>query len=205
MIEVVKTPDGLEVFRFEGRLLASRFDPRGEAKQWLDARTEFIDRVKTIFVLGLGCAYHVEEILERTQARVVVLEPCLEIIEATSRRAYALNPRVRIERVESLRALRANVSVREGLKTSFVVLTHPSSAQSEPDLIKSLREHLLGRGWGALNWQWQLKSNKDLDGVPRVAPETETLTIYDLDQTELVQNSEARERMLLKALRELVK
>jgi hypothetical protein len=205
LIELFKTPDGLEVFRFGGRLLASRFDPRAEATQWLNARTEFIDRVKTIFVLGLGCAYHVEELLERTQARIVVLESHPEIIEASSKRAYAADSRVRVECVDSLRALRANASVREGLKASFVVLMHPSSAQSDPELIKSLREHLLGRTWGTLNWQWRLKSNKDLDGVPRVAPDTETLTIYDLDQTELVQNSEARERMLLKALRELVK
>jgi hypothetical protein len=57
-----------------------------------------------------------------------------------------------------------------------------------------------------LNWQWQLKGHGSLDTQLKIGAEGDAaLTIYDLDNTELSQNSEDRERMIIKALRELVK
>jgi hypothetical protein len=44
-----------------------------------------------------------------------------------------------------------------------------------------------------------------LDSYPRIIASDEPLTIYDLESTELVQDSAERERMIIKALRELVK
>jgi hypothetical protein len=51
-----------------------------------------------------------------------------------------------------------------------------------------------------------LRGGPAFDANPRIdSKNNEPLTIYDLEQTELVQSSEERERLLFKALRELVK
>jgi hypothetical protein len=92
------------------------------------------------------------------------------------------------------------------VKESFIVLIHPASLALNKDLYESCRAQLLGREWGALSWQWNLRGGPAFDMNPRIdSKKQEPLTIYDLEQTELVQNSEERERLLFKALRELVK
>ena len=205
MIEIVQGDRGIKVLRRDGRLLASRFDPWGEAEAWLARRSAFIGQAKTIFVLGLGSGYHVAVLLKRSAARVVVIEPDPELITAVQRLHALSGPRVRIECVADIKTLRASEVVREALRETFVVLMHPSCLAFQSEFFKECRSTLLGRDWGALTWQWQIKGLPELDSTARVDSTGEPLTIYDLEQTELVQNSEERERLLLKALRELVK
>jgi hypothetical protein len=88
---------------------------------------------------------------------------------------------------------------------SFIVMSHPASAQIAPEFYRDCRNLLLGRDWGSLNWQWSVKGHPSFDREPNNSGAGEPLTIYDLEKTELVRNSDERERMLLKALRELVK
>ncbi len=107
--------------------------------------------------------------------------------------------------VRSARELRSNSLVKKAVAESFVVLLHPSSALLDGKVYEECRTQLLGRDWGALTWQWKLRNAPDLDANVRIDAVETALTIYDLEQTELVQNSEERERLLLCALRELVK
>lgn len=204
MIELLTNANGQTVIRRDGRLLASQVDPVAEAKAWLSRRMRFMDKVKTVFVLGMGAGYHIQVLCETTSAKIVVIEPDLEVIEAAAKIHSFPADRVLIETVQSPRGLRSAQSVRDGVRASFVVLLHPASRACDPAFYKDCQAQLTGRDWGSLNWQWKLKNGPSLDSSPRVATE-EALTIYDLEQTELVQNSEERERMLIKALRELVK
>lgn len=208
MIETVLAENGSRVLRRRGRLLASRFDPKAEASAWLEKRLAFIDKIHGIFVLGLGSGYHVQALLEKTAARLLVIENSSEIIEAVSGIQKFDPKRVQIESVAKARDLRSNAAVKAMIKKSFVVLTHPASYGQEPEFFKECAAQLNGREWGALTWQWKLKGLPSLDSAPRVdagGASADKLTIYDLEQTELVQNSEERERLLIKALRELVK
>ncbi|MBX3021092.1 MAG: hypothetical protein KF799_05390 [Bdellovibrionales bacterium] len=204
MIETITGDKGHKVIRRAGRLLASGSDPVAEAIAWLARRRAFLDKVKTVFVLGLGSGYHVNVLLSATSAHLVVIEPDAALIEAVAAIHTFPKNRVRVECVSNSRSLRAAVSVREGVKQSFVVLAHPPSQADRKDLFADCAAQLNGRDWGSLTWQWKLKEGQMLDSTPRVDGHT-ALTIYDLEQTELVQNSEERERMLIKALRELVK
>ncbi len=206
MIEILDAVHGGKVIRYQGRLLASRFDPRSEAFAWVESRREFIDSVKNIVVLGLGAGHHVAALVENCAARILVLEASDEILEAGSALHDFNKDRVRIERITTARALRASDAVKAAVKESFIVLVHPASNAVNLELYQSCRDQLLGREWGALSWQWKMRNGPDFDANPRIdSKKGEALTIYDLEQTELVQDSEEREKLLFKALRELVK
>ncbi len=107
--------------------------------------------------------------------------------------------------VERACELRGHALVRETVRESFVVLDHPASVSLNPGFYKECRAILVGRDWINLTWQWKLKGFPSLDSEPRVQTGEDPLTIHDLDGTELVKDSTERERLLLKALRELVK
>jgi hypothetical protein len=206
LIEIVDAESGDKVIRYDGRLLASRFDPKKEAQEWLNGRGDFLANVRTVIVLGLGSGHHISALLEKTGARILVLEANEEIFE-TGQTIQTFDPlKVRIEHVTSAKALRSSDAVKAAVKESFVVLVHPASQSLNFELFENCRAQLLGRDWGSLNWQWNLRGAPAFDANPRVDSKSEdSLTIYDLEQTELVQNSEEREKLLFKALRELVK
>jgi hypothetical protein len=206
LIEILEAVNGGKVIRYEGRLLASRFDPKREAEAWVESRAEFLADVRTVVVLGLGSGHHVSALLQKTHARILVLEANEEIFEA-GREINSFDPvKVRIEHFKSARGLRSSEAVKAAVKESFIVLIHPASLALNKDIYESCRAQLLGREWGALNWQWNLRGGPAFDVNPRIdAKNEEPLTVYDLEQTELVQSSEERERLLFKALRELVK
>jgi len=205
MIEWIAAKSGDQVIRWEGCLLASRVDPAAEAVDWYQRRATFVSKVKTAFVLGAGSGFHISEVARRTAARIVVIEPSLELVEAVLPTLGACGSRVAFVSAGSARELRANDEVRAAVKSSFVVLDHPPSVNRDRGYFRECKTQLLGREWGALNWQWKLKGCADFESQPRISTGEAPLTIYDLEQTELVQDSRERERMLFKALRELVK
>ncbi len=205
MIETLSAQSGRIILKDGGRLLASAFDPESEAREWMSRRKEFLDKVKYVFVLGAGAGYHIAELSAHTEAGIVVLETRAALIEAV-REIHAFDSdRVKFECVRSAKELRAAAAVRSAIANSFVVLQHGPSLAADPALFRELHAQLMGRDWGGLNWQWQMKGFSTLESQPQIHKTGEALTILDLDQTELVQNSEERERMLVKALRELVK
>lgn len=203
MIEILVGNRNLRVIRRNGRLLASRFDPVQEAENWVRLHSEFLSDVQAVFVLGLGSGYHIKSLMSRTSAKIVVIEPDRELIEAVSS-IHAELPVV-MESPQSLNEVRSSLQIRTALMSSFVVLTHAPSL-TESSLLNDTARFLRAREWGALTWQWRLKGHADLDTHPRVdSVGDKALSIYDLERTEFVQNSNERERLLLKALRELVK
>lgn len=198
--------NGARVPSWKGRLLASRLDPHTEARDWILQRLAFLEKVKTVFVLGLGGGFHVREILLRSTARVIVIERESEITAAVMPALVEeFGSRVTALVVERASDLRGENPVREALQGSFVSLEHPASVAGAREFYSDCSALLAGREWGALTWQWRLKGFADFDPEPRVARSEKALTIHDLEETELVRNSVERERLLLKALRELVK
>lgn len=206
MIEIIDAVSGGKVIRYEGRLLASRFNPKREAEAWIESRMDFLTNVRTVIVLGLSSGHHISALLQKTHARVLVLEANEEIFEA-GQKMNSFDPvKVRIEHFQSARGLRSSAAVKAAVKESFIVLIHPASLALNKDLYESCHAQLIGREWGALNWQWNLRGGPAFDMNTRIDfKNEEPLTIHDLEQTELVQSSEERERLLFKALRELVK
>jgi hypothetical protein len=205
LIENVTAKSGQPVIRWRGRLLASRLDPVHEAAEWFQKRAAFADKVKTVIILGAGSGYHIRECARRTGARILVIDPRAELIEAVKAVLDEVAARVQFVNVQAARELRSHSDIRAAVAASFIVLEHPASISLEKEFFRECSAQLIGRDWGNLNWQWSLKGFPAFDSRPRIDGGDAALSIYDLEQTELVQDSEERERMLLKALRELVK
>jgi hypothetical protein len=205
LIETVSAQNGSQVIRYDGRLLSSAVDPLHEARDWVSRRKTLLANVKSVFVLGAGSGYHVSELFIQTDAKIFVIERSQELISAVQQIQAFASPRVHFICVEKSAALRTLENVRTAIAESFLVLQHAPSLTVQPDFYRECKNQLLGRDWGSLNWQWQLKGFAPLDAQPKIHAGDKALSIYDLDQTELVQDSAERERMLVKALRELVK
>jgi hypothetical protein len=205
VIETLNAQNGSAVLRDDGLWLASAFNPEAEAREWLARRREFLSQVKCIFVLGAGAGYHVSELYRHCDAEILVIETRAERIAAVSAIHAFDSHRVKFICVDNVKRLRADERVRSAVSSSFVILQHAPSLAAQNELYRELHAQLLGRDWGALSWQWQMKGFAALDSRPQIQRGGEPLTILDLEQTELARDSEERERMLIKALRELVK
>ncbi|MGE4131755.1 MAG: hypothetical protein AB7F86_08950 [Bdellovibrionales bacterium] len=188
-----------------GRLLASRLDPYAEAEAWLDKRSLLLDRVRGVFVLGAGSGYHLQALWKRTDAQILVIEREADLARAVHSLFPESKERVEWIMAQDLSDVRTDKTVRKAIAQSFVVLEHYPSQFDHPEFYQECKRLLVGRNWGSLTWQWKLKGLPALDETPRVSQTGEPLSIYDLEQTELVQNSDEREKLLIKALRELVK
>lgn len=205
MIEKLIARNGCPVLRYDGRLLASAHDPLLEAESWLSGRKTMLTRVKSVFVLGSGAGYHIEAICRNTPARVIVIDKDPDLADAVQSIHGFSSIQVCFESVSSAKDLRQSEIVRYAVKESFLVLEHAPSQSAHPEFFKDVHRQLLGRDWGSLNWQWQMRDFAPLDTQTKIHTDGEPLTIYDLDNTELVQDSTEREKILVKALRELVK
>ena len=205
MIEWIETPSGEKVIRCDGHLLASRYDPLLEASDWLSRRRTFLRSVRTAFILGAGSGFHIAEVARTTEARLVVIEINEELRSAVQEKLKELSPRLIWAKAKCARDLRSEECVRAALENSFVVLEHPASVRLDAAAYREIGTFLRARDWGPLNWQWQLKKLAPFDPQPKMQASAQPLTICDLDDSELVRNGAERERLLLQALRELVK
>ena len=205
LIENLIAKNGSVVVRHQGRLLASGVDPQAEAVEWVQRRLAFLQKVKTIFVLGAGSGYHIAELVKMTAAKIMVIEFSEEIRGAVAA-IHNFDPqRVRMECLQNSRDLFAAKPLKAAVAQSFLVLQHHPSCAWQSDFYGKIKARLLGRDWASLNWQWRVKGFSPLHALPKIHGNDKPLTIYDLDNAEFVQNSSERERMLVKALRELVK
>ncbi|MFW6139433.1 MAG: 6-hydroxymethylpterin diphosphokinase MptE-like protein, partial [Spirochaetota bacterium] len=82
-----KTRDGLPVIAVQSQgkkiLLHSRKDPAGEARRFVQAHISGDEQI--ILVAGMGLGYHVEELLKKTGARIIVIEPSAQLLNEVIR------------------------------------------------------------------------------------------------------------------------
>ena len=203
MIEIVTT-GAAPVLAQDGRLLASARDPRGEAEAWVKRRLSFLKRVRGVFVLGIGSGYHIAALRQATPAKIVVIEHSADLHAAVTKLNLFDLGQAHVVVAANTRELRASNAVQILIEDSYVVLVHGPSRAGAPKFYAAAHKQLIGRDWGALNWAWKLKGLPELGPVTRIGGEG-LLTIHDLAKSELVAAGAERERMLVKALKELVK
>lgn len=201
-----KSQTGVTVPRWEGRLLASRIDPWQEAASWAQRRWPFINKVKSVIVLGVGGGFHVVAAAERSSAQIVVVEKERELLNAIwPDLEKRLGDRLTFVQVERPSDLRASPLIRQALGASFTVLEHPPSVATSREFYSECSSILLGREWGSLTWQWRLRGLPDFDSEPKLTRGQNALSIHDLSETRFMRESTEKEKLLLQALRELVK
>ena len=209
MIEMVLAKTGDLVFDYDHRQLCSHVDPKHDAKLWVDRRLGELDQSECIIVLGLGCGYHILELMSRLpQAKVFVLEAKKEIIEACMK-VHGLDfAKLNVRIINSTHELQQSVWLDQALQAPYRILIHMPSYFISEGVYGDVHRLLLARQWSSLTWLWQKRFGGHL--IQQLQPidsdGAELLSIKNLDQ--VINQSDIKGKskswMVFKALRELV-
>jgi len=144
-VEILRAQDGLPTLRVDGVMFHSRYKPREEAMRLVDEAN--LPQGVPVLVIGLGCAYHVTELLARGHA-VLVLEPDHSVAKcALAETPQGLNFQLAIGEASTVcDAPEVRVAVQQGAR----VLVHPPTERVHPEwvahcLIEIDRVKLAGR------------------------------------------------------------
>lgn len=188
------------IFTSDGRHLCSSVRPTKEAQNWFNHHQGLYQNCRSVFVLGLGCGYHVRALRMSGEFNVIVLENSHDIVQAALK-VHPLDLRESDIVVWNDIADIVNVkSVQAATQNSYAVLIHEPSAFSNPALYSTTKEFLLGRTKNGLQWLFQ---NRDWE-VPELGEPTE-INLTCLDGILEMQRSGARPvQPAMQALRELI-
>jgi spore maturation protein CgeB len=78
---VVKTPGGEKTVKVRGVSLHSRYRPIEESRQWMEKHLPDLKDRGAVYVLGFGFGYHIERLMEATDAEIMVIEPSLGLLK----------------------------------------------------------------------------------------------------------------------------
>lgn len=143
MIEVNEAKNGSLVFLKNGKYLASSFDPQKEAEAWWKNCERLTKNARTIFVLGLGCGYHIDVIKrENPSAKVIVIECDQDLVDLYNSKT---SKPLEIVIESDWRKLLTNSQVAAGVQDRFAALIHPPSLNVEKDYFANAHKFLLAR------------------------------------------------------------
>lgn len=138
MLSEVRSKSGHRVLRFAGRLLASREDPIREAARWVENHRKYFSGRKSVIVLGVGCAYHLELLLlEAGVENVVGIDSSTEVISWCRERLQ--DTRINLFALDEIPKLKSFVS------SSYAVLKYFPSIVENQKVFNDQYEFLLGR------------------------------------------------------------
>lgn len=81
-LELVRTRNGQQTIKFNGKYLHSRYDPTQEAERFIDS--ENIENDKTLVIFGCALGYHVTTLFNKTKKfnQIIIIEPDLAMFKA---------------------------------------------------------------------------------------------------------------------------
>ncbi len=133
-LEVVPSKAGPPSLKAGGIALHSLYDPRREAREWVEHHREEIGNASGIVVLGFGLGYHVAELLRRTEKSVTVFEPRIDVLRAAFEASDMSDLLVRARIVTRCEELRPG--------KTFRVLRHLPSIRLSPALFAKAASRL---------------------------------------------------------------
>jgi len=167
MFERMDARNGQQIFKFKNRLLCSRVNPQGEAFEFIESQFARLEDVPNIFVVGLGCGYHVKALLERLPAKRLIV---------ISANAYLLNQfkvlfpiesaMIEIIEVQDLRSFTESALVKEYVTKFYTTLVFQPATHTEPEIYSSIESMLLGRSEVAFRWLAQLRGQMNAPLTP---------------------------------------
>ena len=131
-------PQELWRLRCAGRLLASREDPIREATRWVEHHRKYFTGRKSVIVLGVGCGYHLEILLQEPGVeKVVGIDVSDEVIAWNKTRLQ--NTAIDFYSIEDVLELKTFVAC------SYAVLKYFPSIVINQKIFQEQYEFLLGR------------------------------------------------------------
>ena len=133
-IEIIATQTGEPTLRVDGVLLHSRYRPREEALRLIESAA--LDPAKPVIVIGAGCGYHIETLLQQ-KFSVVVIEPNITVAKyAVDSGLLADNPPIHLGDLTSLATDPQFVDI---VQRGAQILVHPPTERLHPQYVEAVR------------------------------------------------------------------
>ncbi|MBX9767357.1 MAG: hypothetical protein K2X47_08815 [Bdellovibrionales bacterium] len=170
MIQWFLSKTGVEVPMINGSVLASRFDPHKEAVSFLKLHAAILQGVESIFLIGAGNHFIVQELIETYRvARVIVVDSQEDLVEAMSARFS--NDLVTWKYVASIQTPNVFQDVSQSLLTKFRVLEAPSAQFLDLNWLRDCVDFLNGHSVPGFYFQLRLRNPGKGPSFCNVLPE----------------------------------
>ncbi len=186
MIQSSHSRSGHWIFKLDGTLMASRNDPVSQAQSWIENQKPicndeaYMGKQRTLFVLGLGCGYHVLALLRKcSRAQIVVIEARNETLEWVFNHVErSWESRVTMIVGEEPHRYFDTSKAKLLLRNPYCVLPYAPAMRKEERFYSEWQQYLLARDGKSLEAQMKLL---DPLGITRIGEEkSELLSIKDL-------------------------
>lgn len=151
------------IFTVNDLALCSGYNPTLDAEQWVERNANFWAGVHTIFVLGVGCGYHLTVLARRSRSNVIGLDISKNIIAA----ALKIHPldlqESKLLHFSSLDDLEHATIVKKSVQTRYTTLIYEPSVFSNPELFSQAKRFLNGRSKRGLLWLLRQRNLASLD------------------------------------------
>ncbi len=145
MMEVKLSQTGFPILLVEGKPLVSQRDPLKEAKAWVDLHKTQFTAVNSVFVLGVGCGYHLVALQETFHGRIVAIESNLNFL-SFAREHLSLNlTDVYLLPWVTWDSFRDDRKVREAIGGTYAVINHLPSQTTARAVYREIQDLLIGR------------------------------------------------------------
>lgn len=214
MMEVLTSESGSPVVRWQGLSLASTRQPEKEAQEWVKKAAPLLSSVPHIIVLGLGCGYHVFELIRQfPQKSIYVFEVNRELIQFCQSHFSLQMADVNIIEIRSLSELSMSARAQRALSQPYSVLEHWPSLQPQRSFYKELSALLKGRDPTVFRDYLELRpGRKDLfderlmlEDLLNSETSLQLLSVKDLERWLHPDRKNSKTGGLIQVLRELVK
>lgn len=150
---------GENILAWQGRRLASLYDPHSEALNWINKYKPWLPWVRSCIVLGAGSGFHIRRLMAEFHGQILVLDPRAELISA-NRALVTWDRGIDWIRLDSGEEWSRESSIIGTLKLgSYLLLDHsPSQIDFEKEF-ESARNKLRARDWRSLHWLGKLRDH----------------------------------------------
>lgn len=209
-LEKVTARSGETVFKWHGRLTASSRDPRRDAREWVESLRLEGPGDHRLLVLGVGSGYHLVELRSRfPDRRIMALDVSTVLIENAMLLHGAALTAVELIPVAIESDLLNSERLRLFLRGAFRLAEHPASIAGDLHRYREIKSRIVAREpMFFADWIRREERFARLFPLQSIAggEGAQLLSIKDIARfADSRGNAEARDVLIVKALRELVK
>ena len=202
------SPSGHTIWSENGRALCSRVDPLKEAVSWVDHHAGDITTSQVVIVLGLGCGYHLVELIRRFPIKkILVLESNPELVDEVQELHGSALGTIDILTGKKIESFLESSRLQKALTKIFYLAEFRAGTAPQHDFYENLRNYILARERLGLQYhlRWRENLAEVLDLRAIFMSPNYLLSIKDLVDSIQPDRQGSHSARVLQALREFVK
>jgi len=128
-----------------GMLLHSSVNPVKEAKAFVDQVWDRIGAVHNVVVMGMGGAFHIQEMLNRGKKNIYAIESNTNLVKAVLEKNPDLNQSVTIVTGANASDIHQDPRILKAVSQSYSVVYHPPSVGLDKEFYQCISDNLSQR------------------------------------------------------------